>query len=551
MGTALAWRLRTVLRAPALWLTAGSLALVSLVTWRLPAGAGIDTAAHAYKIAVAQGGGSWLWDGLWYSGSYAAATYGYLYYVVASHTGQTALVVCADGLLPTLLWYYLRGAWGLTRRSSLLASSALAVSVALALPFGEFPFLVGLALAMAGAALLASGGLRRAAAAALPFGAALFVNPLAVLCVGVFLAADALTRPTMRQRLAIFCATLAPFAALRLGMMVAFAQPSVEIDLVGSQAKFVAMGLGGALLVRLSRDPDRRAKATVFLVAAAACAVAWLTPHNPVGDDMGRFYMLFGVPVLLTVRRFWWPLQGLALLSCALLVLPLSMAGAVATTTGPSFADWQAFFAPGLRLAARFHDPDYRFEVVPLAKHWEAYFFPLANYPLAQGWYRQSDAIHNIALRGETTGASQYAAWLRSVGVKYVFVPHAALQPAAVDEPRLLASSPQFVRVASAERWTVYRVTDPQPIAVSASGAATATSAADVVRYGRTELTLRVARPGRYIVKESWSPYWTLTRGAGSLTRVRGDWVGLHAARAGVYELRFAVTADGILDCLL
>jgi hypothetical protein len=227
------------------------------------------------------------------------------------------------------------------------------------------------------------------------------------------------------------------------------------------------------------------------------------------------------------------------------------MAGAVATTTGPSFTDWQAFFAPGLRLAARFHDPDYRFEVVPLAKHWEAYFFPLANYPLAQGWYRQSDAIHNIALRGETTGASQYAAWLRSVGVKYVFVPHAALQPAATDEPRLLASSPQFVRVASAERWTVYRVTDPQPIAVSASGVATATSAADVVRYGRTELTLRVARPGRYIVKESWSPYWTLTRGAGSLTRVRGDWVGLHAARAGVYELRFAVTADGILDCLL
>jgi hypothetical protein len=469
-------RLTSVLRTPALWLALGTLALAGLVVWHLPAGGGIDTAAHAYKIAVAQAGGSWLWDGLWYSGSYAAATYGYLYYLVAAHTGQAVLVVCSASVLPALFWWYLRGVWDLTLRMSIVASTGLAVTVALALPFGEYPFLVGLAMAMAGAALVATKRLGWAAVAALPFGAALFVNPLSVLCVGVLLAADFLVRPAMRRRLAVFVAALAPFLILRLAMIIAFAQPSVEIDLLGPQAKFVAIGLAGALLIRLSRDPDRRAKSTVFLVAAAACALAWLVPHNPVGDDMGRFYMIFGVPVLLTVRRMWMPLRTAAVLGCAVLVLPLAMAGAVATTSGPSFTDWQSFFVPGLRLASRYYDPNYRFEVLPLAKHWEAYFFPLAGYPLAQGWYRQNDAIHNMALRADDAGARQYAVWLRSVGVKYVFVPHATLQLSAAGEPRLLASSPEFVRVAGEQRWIVYRVTDPRPIVVPAPGTAAANS---------------------------------------------------------------------------
>jgi hypothetical protein len=138
MGGVPSSRLHAVLRAPALWLAAWSFALVSLVVWRLPAGAGIDTAAHAYKIAVAQAGGSWLWDGLWYSGSYAAATYGYLYYLVASYTGQLPLMVCAAGALPVLFWYYLRGVWGLTGGFGVMAPAAFAVTVVLVVPFGEY-----------------------------------------------------------------------------------------------------------------------------------------------------------------------------------------------------------------------------------------------------------------------------------------------------------------------------------------------------------------------------------------------------------------------------
>ena len=80
--------------------------------------------------------------------------------------------------------------------------------------------------------------------------------------------------------------------------------------------------------------------------------------------------------------------------------------------------------------------------------------------------------------------------------------------------------------------------------------AAAARPAADVVSYGRAELTLTFTRAGNYIVKESWSPYCTLARGAGSLTRAPGDWVALHTTRASVYEMRFTITAGRILDQL-
>ena len=554
MDAALPSPIRAALRAPALWLTVAPLVITALAAWYLgvPNGSGVDTAAHAYKIAVARAGGGWLWDGLWYSGSYAAATYGYLYYLVASYTGETLLVVGAVGLLPVLFWCYLRGVWGLRGATSLLPPMALTVTLVLLMPFGEYPFLVGLALAMAGAALLGATRPAWAALAALPVGAALFVNPLSVLCVGVFLAADLLARPTTRRPLAIFALALAPFVAMRLAMMIVFFQPSVEIDLLGSQAKYVAMGLGGALVAGLSLDPDRRAKSTVFLVAAAACGLAWLVPHNPVGDDMGRFYMVFAVPVLCSVRRLWEPLRAAAIVACALLVLPLSMAGTVTAGPGPSQAAWRTFFAPGLRLAARYYDPDYRFEVVPLATHWDAYFFPLAGYPLAQGWYRQSDAIHNTALRvGGSPDAARYAAWLRSVGVKYIFVPHAALAPPAASVPHLLSGSSQFVRTASAGDWTVYRVTDPRPIAEPLAISLSWSPTVDVLRYDRSALTLKVARPGDYLVKVSWSPYWTLVHGAGELSQAPGDWVALHATGAGNYELRFTISAGRMLDQLL
>ncbi len=59
------------------------------------------------------------------------------------------------------------------------------------------------------------------------------------------------------------------------------------------------------------------------------------------------------------------------------------------------------------------------------------------------------------------------------------------LQPAAAGEPRLLAGSPQFVRVAAVRRWTVYRVTEPRPLVEAVAAPAGAPAAgSSVVSYG-------------------------------------------------------------------
>ena len=56
---------------------------------------------------------------------------------------------------------------------------------------------------------------------------------------------------------------------------------------------------------------------------------------------------------------------------------------------------------------------------------------------------------------------------------------------------------------------------------------------------------MAVSRPGAYVVKFTWTPYWRLVAApgpagtaAGSLERAAGDWTLLRAGRPGRYLLR-------------
>jgi hypothetical protein len=525
---------------------------------------GTDCAAHAYKVELARRGGGLLWDDMWYGGTYGAAQYGVVYYTAAAVVGEGLLVVIAAAVLPLLFWSYLRGIW---RCPGLLPPLALAVMVALALPTGEYPFIVGLALCLGGAALLAA---RRPLTAALPVACALFVNPLAVVFVAIFLVADYLCRPTVRRGYRAFAAAVAIPVLVRLAMLRVFSQPAVELDQLVPQLKVVAMGLVAAALVALSGDPDRRAKATVFLVAAAVSAGAWLAPHNPVGNTDGRFFAIFGIPLLLTLRPArspaFRPLAGrrlgtrgsalagavfrpltiaaviAAIVACAALSLPLSAISGDFGAPGPPQSAFAAFFAPAVRWAVVHGDPGHRIDVVALQKHWEAYFFPLAGVPLTRGWYRQSDAIHNAAV-DHPVSPSRYAAWLRDEGVRYIFVPHAALDRSTLWEVRDLACSRLFVRVAQPPGWVVYRSRLTSPL-VTPRGA-------DVVSYGPASLVVDVRRPGDYVVKVTWSPYWVVSGGPGTVAQGPRSWTVLRAPARGRYELRLRVTAAGVLRELL
>ena len=129
---------------------------------------------------------------------------------------------------------------------------------------------------------------------------------------------------------------------------------------------------------------------------------------------------------------------------------------------------------------------------------------------------------------------AQYVAWLRDLGVRDVFVPRAALDQDSAAEPGLIARSGAFVLVHRAGAWSVYRLRDPSPLVVAATGGAVTAPAAvgaTVTAIGHDAVTIAVARPGRYVIKVTWTPYLRLAASPGGssappggLAPASGDW---------------------------
>ena len=507
---------------------------------------GSDAAAHLYKTGLVARGQSLVWDDLWYGGSYGIVSYGVVYYLLARLVGATSIVVLSAGLLPLLFHLYVRRAW---RVASLLPAVALAVIVVLYLANGQDPFLLAMTLTMAGLVLLAHD---HPWWAALPVGVAAFTNPVAVVAGAVFVVAEALAWRSARRRALLFAAALTPFVVVWLGVLLAFhgraqylAQPAVLL-------KWTAVAAVGIALARLSDDPDRRAKQILFAVAGAMCLTALVVPTE-LGNNAGRFLALFGLPALLMVRRVRLPRAATAALLAAVAAVQLAVPVADLLRTGDAAQTKRPFFAPVLAFARREYRPDFRYHVVALRLHWEAYYFPQAGLPITRGWFRQSDWQHNAILY-QTPTPARYVAWLRDLGVSDVFVPHAALDMSSTSEPALIARSGAFVRVFDSRDWTVYRLRAPSPLVVAADGGAVpappsaappAAQGAAVTAVDHDTIAVAVSRPGAYVVKFTWTPYWRLVAApgpagtaAGSLERAAGDWTLLRAGRPGRYLLR-------------
>ena len=114
---------------------------------------GVDSAAHVYKTSLVAHGQALAWDNLWYGGSYGVLAYGAGYYLLAALVGSAPVIVVSAGLLPLLFHLYVARAWGVTSR---LPALALAGVVVVYLANGQDPFLLAMALTMAGLALLAA-----------------------------------------------------------------------------------------------------------------------------------------------------------------------------------------------------------------------------------------------------------------------------------------------------------------------------------------------------------------------------------------------------------
>jgi hypothetical protein len=504
-------RLRLPERDSLVWLVVvpmAALTAATLITWLLKVPGG-DDAAHLYKVALLRDGESSLWDNLWYAGSYGAITYGILFYWMARWVPIAVLVVLGAGLLPLLFHLYLRRGWGISGRGP---AWVLAGVLVVYLAMGQSPFLVALCLVMGGLVLLSSG---RPVAAALLWSAAVFTNPLAIVAGGVFVLADVAAHRGTRRRILVFAAWLLPAVSARVVIGMLFSAPALELRDVPTLARLLAFAAAGVLMARASSAPQRRALQWVFASFAAVALVTILVGELPVGNNVSRFFAVFGVPLLTAVA---WPTRLPRWAPAVLVVAALAVQVQFPLwqlQTADTWATRPSFYAPALTLAAHYYDTNHRFHIVAPEGHWEAYYFPTAGFPITRGWFRQDDAAHNLSLYDPELTAREYARWLRQLGVRYVFVPHAPIVSSSQHEVTLLETSPSFELVSYDQSWAVYRLRHTRPIVEPLA----IHSTAHVLWLDHTTLRFRVSHAGRYRVRLTKSPYWTLLRTGASAPR--------------------------------
>ncbi len=111
-------------------------------------------------------------------------------------------------------------------------------------------------------------------------------------------------------------------------------------------------------------------------------------------------------------------------------------------------------------------------------------------------------------------------------------LPDAPLDYSSVAERRLILGGPSYLAPRwSDAHWRVYEVRDPAPMVQPIGGGEAA-----VRRAGQNGFLLDVTRPGEFLVRLAFTPYWSIARGQGCLLR-HGDWTLARASHPGVFRV--------------
>jgi hypothetical protein len=505
------------------WLPAvalsSALALLMLI-WSPPVG---DLAAQVFRTELFQQAGLAIWNGSWYGGHYTL-TYSVLFPPLAALLGPQVVgglaVVSSSYLFDRLV----RDRWGVEARWATLWFAAGVVTL---LADGQLTFALGVAFGLASLRCLQTGRGKLAVLAAA--GCALASPVAAVFLAGVVLA-GALERGRRIPRAALGVAALA--LALTVVPNLAFPEPG---QFPFALSSFIAIPLWCAGAFFVTRGlPEERQLRRVLLGYLLASTLIWLVP-NSLGGNAVRLGALFGGPVLAAVvlsRRPRVSPWFLALFMVGGLYWQLTASvSQIARSVGdPSTA--AAYFEPPAEWLQAHGGQGLRVEVPPTANHWEsAYLAP--KFELARGWLRQLDTTRDDVFydEGELTDAT-YSAWLRSNAISYVALPDAPLDYSSVAERRLILSDPSYLTLSyRSPHWRIYRVRDPKPL-VAPMGP----GRAQTLQVGRQGFALDVTTPGEFLVRVNFTPYWSITRGAGCILR-RGDWTVARASHPGIFRV--------------
>ena len=512
------------------WLPAvalSSLLALLMLIWSPPVG---DLAAQVFRTELFQHAGLAIWNGSWYGGHYTL-TYSLLFPPLAALLGPQLVGMLAVVASSYLFDRLVRDRWGIEARWATLWFAAGVVTL---LADGQLTFALGVAFGLAALRCLQleRGPLTLLAAAACPL-----ASPVA----GAFLAGVLVlgaVEPGRRPR-------PLPLVAGGLALFITIA-PNVAFPEAGhfpfASSSYVAIPLwcaGALLLTQGVRDEERQLR-RVIVGYLLASTLIWLTP-NALGGNAVRLGALFGGPVLAAVllsRRprpavpIWLfaPVLALAIAGSLYWQLTASVTQIARSVGDPSTTS--AYFHPAARWLRAHGGTGARIEVPPTANHWEsAYLAP--KFELARGWLRQLDTTRDdLFYKDKALTAASYGSWLRANAISYVALPDAPLDYSSQEERRLILGQPSYLDLRfRTPHWRIYAVRDPKPL-VTPLG----TAAAETRWIGRQGFALDVERPGEFLVRVNFTPYWSISRGAGCILH-RGDWTVARASHPGAFRV--------------
>jgi hypothetical protein len=452
-----------------------------------------DHAAQVFRSGLFETEGLSAWNNLWFGGHHLPG-YSLLFPYLASLIGPRevgVLAVIAASLLFAAIAY---GHWGDRARLGVIWFAA---GASISLFSGRLPFALGVAIALA--AVLASQRGKQPLAICMAI-----LCPLASPVAGLFLACGAVAYSVSeRTRAGVNVAV----AALGTAVVLALAFPE------GGSEPFVFSSFQPALLIALAvfLAIPKQERLLRYGVAAYAVALAGaFLIDTPMGGNATRMGSLFLGPAL---AFGLWKRQKvllLAVLAPFLVYWQWSPVVRDLETVHAQPSVEAKYYAPVLDfLRGATRNEQYRVEVLPASHHWEAAYVPRGIY-IARGWERQLDRKLNSLFYEEENGpltADAYRHWLDDLAVGFVAVPGADLDYAGEAEARLIASGlPYLKRVFSSPDWTVYRVRDPEPLAIGAG---------DLVKLTQEGFVIDADAPGSILVRVRWTPYWSISRGAG------------------------------------
>ena len=489
-----------------------------------------DLAAQVFRTELFEHAGLAIWNGSWYGGHYTL-TYSLLFPPLAALLGPQLVgglaVVSSSYLFDRLV----RDRWGVEARWATLWFAAGVVTL---LADGQLTFALGVAFGLAALRCLQTGRAPLALAAAA-------TCPLASPVAGAFLAGVLLVGAVEPGRRASRVALVAGGLALALVLVPNLAFPEGgHFPFVFSSYVAIPLWCAGALVLTQGVREEERQLRRVLVAYVLAATLIWIAP-NAMGGNAVRLGALFGGPVLAAVllsRRprptvpIWLfaPLLALAIAGSLYWQLTASVAQIARSVGDPSTK--AAYFHPATSWLREHGADGKRIEVPPTANHWEAaYMAP--KFELARGWLRQLDTTRDdVFYDDKELTAPSYGRWLRANAISYVALPDAPLDYSSVRERRLILADPSYLSLRFAgEHWRIYRVRDPKPLVAPLAGAA-----AKTLWFGRQGFALDVRRPGDFLVRVSFTPYWSIAHGQGCILR-RGDWTVARASRPGTFRV--------------